>query len=139
MERQLRLAERRGLLSARNLSPIAEAGLELLYHLDNREKQTREVGEIKVALIANDPSRLNTLYPQWFTESPEDAADTAIVYDGTPEAEAVRATGSYVEDYSEVEWVTPEDQDFEEMLRLAEALAGAQDVTLHQDEGGEWY
>lgn len=138
MERQLRLADRRGLLSGRSLSPIAEFGVEILYHLDNRAKGEREFEEVKLAIVSNDPSRIKKLYPQWFLDAQDEDDDTEIVYDGTPEAEEVYETGSYVEDYSEVKWLSPEDEEFQELMQLQQAIASAGEVTLTNSDGGEW-
>lgn len=119
------------------MSPIAEFGLELLYFMDQQNENRNVVEAVRVAMIANNPERLADLYPQWFLTVPD---DENVVMDGTPEADRIRAEGSYEEDYSDVVWVSPGQEEFEELMRLAEAVADSKHVIMSQEEqGGEWY
>jgi hypothetical protein len=129
MEQQLRLADRRGVFT-RPISAPAEFGLMILQMLDNNRSIEREVHSVKVALAGNDPSRLPELFPQWFPPLDETSE----------EGKQAIASGDAVEDYSAVKWASPssDPDSVEEMMRLSEALFANSQVTVTQNNDGEW-
>lgn len=74
MDRRIRLAERRGLLSGRRLSPVQTAALNLLILREQREKAEEWERQVKLAFLtapADSNLRTNTdfvrlMFPDWF-------------------------------------------------------------------------
>lgn len=66
MERQLRLAERRGLLTGPSLSAPAQAGLEILYFLDGQAQRARRRDAARAAAVAAGWQTPADAWPEYF-------------------------------------------------------------------------
>lgn len=105
----------------------------ILQMLDDNVAMEKQVYEVKLALGTGKPELLPEIFPQWFGKP-----DLAL---GTDEADRALASGNAVEDYSEVEWLSPRDfgdEDMAEMMKLSEALFASSQITVTQDPTGEW-
>lgn len=86
MEWHLRLADRRGLLQGRNLSPVAVVATELLHLADMRENAKKFWNSVRVSLIAGEdnPERIKKIFPELFVPEPREITDDTDVDDIDP-------------------------------------------------------
>lgn len=136
LERQLRLAERQGLLRGRRLSEVQTFGLELLSYADHIAAGSDQVNELRLALIASGQYDPQVLLPG--NSRVMEAQDTRRGLTGPL---AATEDSEEVEDYSEVEWQAPADVGETEVMNDLEmfqrAMAENASVTVSED-GGEW-
>lgn len=121
MEWHLRLADRRGLLQGRNLSPVAVVGTELLYLADLRENAKKFWNTVRVSLIAGegDPERIKRIFPELFVPEPDKAVDIDDI------------------DPASITWVAPSTEGaMEEFYRLQQELERNRSGRLAVQGGG---
>ena len=119
LEQQLRLCERRGLMSGYSLSVVQEIGLSMLLTNDLLDRADDEIDALKRALVASGTRSVEDLYPEYFT-TPEKAAD-AVVSD--PEQGI---------DFSDLQWESPAEDDLDFLQTF---LDDNQSVSIPTNEG----
>jgi hypothetical protein len=111
MEWHLRLADRRGLLQGRNLSPAAIVGLELLQFADMRERAKQFWNSVRVSLIAggvDDPARIQKIFPELFVAQVKPIDEDTDIDDIDP---------------ASIEWVAPTtSSEIDEYMALQQEL-----------------
>lgn len=139
LESHLRLAERRGLLTGRNLSPVQEFGLRLLIYADNQVDHQRRADArfdaLKLALVSARPADAPKFFPEYF--DPEQVKKEAAAARGvTTVADLGEVPEGAAIDYSDVEWMSGE----EAMQHYDALMAELEDtsVSVGGSTGGEW-
>lgn len=125
---QLRLAERREVLTGASLSIVQELGLQILMMVDEKDRAARFWDDLRSRIAAAHPDKLRDLFPEWHQQTPEERA-YGIGPDGRPDIDQM--------DDSAVEWRVPETEaerrDLEQWL--IENTVGTVTAT---ELGGEW-
>jgi hypothetical protein len=94
------LADRTGLLTGPDISPVQFRAAVALQYLDERERAKREKFDLKLGLLATGEFDYNKMFPEYFT--PTDITEE--------EEEAAEAAGENVSyDYKGVKWLSPDE------------------------------
>lgn len=131
METQLRLADRRGLLSGgRPLSSVQHYGLSILMMLDAKQRSQDWLDRLRVAILSDHLDMQDQLFPEWVKARAERKAAEPQPAQPTGIADIDLAAG-------QVDWQTPasdaEKQALEEWINNRSGqVSGA---VLN---GGEW-
>lgn len=130
----MRLAERRGLLTGRRLSPVADICAQYLLLADTRESTDTYVRNFKARMVAAHPEKMQELFPEYFRDAKaKGEAAFEDAYDESGEFDVDRV------DDSLVEWRAPvgeeEHEAVERLLREAMEKAGGT-ITARELYGG---
>lgn len=132
LEAQLRLADRRGVLSGASLSEVQEFAAQVMLMVDARERSQGFFDDLRSRMVAARPERVHEIFPEW-----RDAAEVeraAYGLDEHGEADVDRM------DDSLVQWRVPastaERADLDRWL--AEHATGTATAAELAAPGGEW-
>lgn len=120
-----------------HISPVAEFALSLLIFREGQERKTRELDEVRLALLSRGLSGA-AVFPEHFGEF--DGITGVLIDDGSEESEKAinkaKRTGDVEYDYSGVDWAAPsqDPDEMDELMRLQQAIFGAQAISLTDED-----
>lgn len=73
--RSIEKAERRGLLSKEDLSPIQNFAMEIAMISAERKRQQEHFKQIKIAIVSSNPASAEKLFPEYFPSSSRETTE----------------------------------------------------------------
>lgn len=131
LEGQIRLAERRGILQGRHISPVQQMALQLLIILDRADAASIRADRIREALLGANPALARGLYPAYFSSE-----ESPVPEETTPGPSMMNHDPETAYDFSEMTFEHPRDLKDEDMAMLSRLL-GNKDVTVGGPLGAE--